>query len=182
MKICVYCASSDKIDEKYYELAQRFGKELACRGHELVYGGYTNGMMGKLAVAAHENGAHITAVVPEVFDCDGFTYRFCDDVVKTQTMAERKSAMQNIADVFVILPGGIGTLDEFFDTMDLRAIGILKKNVIVLNAFGFYDKIEEFITYLCNSGFVRWKGGLADFYSSVEEAFDALEKICPLQL
>lgn len=175
LRICVFCASSDTVDKKYFTIAQELGKKLAARGHELVYGGYTNGMMGKLAVAAHEGGAKITAVVPAIFDCDGFTYRYCDEIIKTVGMHDRKASMQRNSDAFIVLPGGIGTLDELFDTLDLRMLGVLDKRIIILNAFGFYDWLESLLLNMKSDGFVREGRPGAEFFSSCDAALDALE-------
>lgn len=177
MNVCVFCASSNTVDKSFLDLASEFGSALARRGHGLLYGGYTNGMMGRLAEAAHGSGAVITAVVPAIFDCDGFTYRFCDEVIKTADMHERKAEMQRLADAFVVLPGGLGTLDELFDTLDLVMLGELAKPFFVLNAFGFYDWLEALLPRLEETGFLRKGARLAEFCPCVEDVMEGLGKL-----
>ena len=139
MRICVYCSSSDGLDSKYYEEGRAFGRELAKRGHSLVYGGYCKGIMAAVAEGVHENGGEITAVVPKVFDREGFTYEGCTRVIKTPDMNSRKKTMEAEAEAIAVLPGGIGTMDEFFEALVLKTIGELDKPMGVLNTGGCYD-------------------------------------------
>ena len=154
MRICVYCSSSDGLDSKYYEEGRAFGRELAKRGHSLVYGGYCKGIMAAVAEGVHENGGEITAVVPKVFDREGFTYEGCTRVIKTPDMNSRKKTMEAEAKAIAVLPGGIGTMDEFFEALVLKTIGEFDKPVGVLNTAGCYDILVQLLDRSTEDGFL----------------------------
>jgi uncharacterized protein (TIGR00730 family) len=153
--ICVYCASSEGIDSAYLELATEVGERIAKDGHRLVSGGGNVSMMGALARAARSGGAHTLGVIPEhlipfeVADTDA------DELVVVETMRERKRTMDDSADAFLALPGGIGTLEELFEVWTSHALGMHEKPVVVLDPFGFYDPLWDFIDRLRADGFVR---------------------------
>ena len=177
MKICVYCSSSDELDSKYYEEGRAFGREIAKRGHSLVYGGYCKGIMAAVAEEVHENGGEIIAVVPKVFDREGFTYEGCTSVIKTPDMNSRKKTMEAEADAIAVLPGGIGTMDEFFEALVLKTIGELDKPVGILNTGGCYDLLEQLLDKSCKDGFLDTEyRKCAKFYTDAAVMLDELEK------
>ncbi len=177
MKICVYCASSKHLDQKYFELGYEFGKLLAKRGHTLVYGGYNEGIMGKVAEGVSENGGDIIAVVPKLFDTEDMTYPSCREVIHTDTMSDRKSKMEEIADGFAVLPGGIGTYDEFFGTLCLKMLGEMEKPIAILNAFGYYEPMRRMLEQNQAEGFLDY-GAIEDvgYFADCEELLSALEE------
>ncbi len=177
MKICVYCSSSKNLDERYYDLGFRFGRSLARRGHELIYGGYGSGIMGEVARGVAQLGGRITAVVPAVFDRPEFVYEGCQTVVKTVDLRERKATMERLSDGFAVLPGGIGTLDELFEVCCLRALGELRKPLGILNAFGFYDPLAEMIRKCEDGGFLNSSGAKVPFFSDADALLSALERV-----
>ena len=177
MRICVYCSSSDGLDSKYYEEGRAFGRELAKRGHSLVYGGYCKGIMAAVAEGVHENGGEITAVVPKVFDREGFTYEGCTRVIKTPDMNSRKKTMEAEADAIAVLPGGIGTMDEFFEALVLKTIGEFDKPVGVLNTAGCYDILVQLLDRSTEDGFLSTSNReCARFFTDADVMLDHLEK------
>ena len=122
MRICVYGAASPTIDPAYIEAVEKMGKEMAARGHSLVFGGGGNGLMGAAARGVRTAGGYILGVIPKFFDqenieaiCD-----FCDELIQPDTMRQRKQIMEDNADAFIVTPGGIGTFEEFFEILTLK--------------------------------------------------------------
>lgn len=153
--ICVYCASSTRIDAAHLELAAAVGTEVARRGHSLVTGGGCISMMGAVTRAARAGGAHTTGVIPrqlmtvEIADLDS------DELVVVETMRMRKAEMDGRADAFLTLPGGIGTLEEFFEVWTAASLGMHAKPVVVLDPDDFYAPLWDWLERLVGDGFVR---------------------------
>lgn len=147
MKICVFGAASSQIDKHYKETAKELCRKMAEKGHELVFGGGDHGMMGAVARGFHEGGGKVTGVVPKFFREDDIEdlYEQCDEFIYTETMAERKAKMEDLADVFVIVPGGIGTFEEFFEVLTLKQINRHNKAMALYNINGYYDKMQEML-------------------------------------
>ena len=174
--VCVFCASSLGIDEAYLALATEVGVRLADGGHRLVSGGGRVSMMGALAQAARQHGAHTLGVIPrhlvgyEVADTEA------DELLVVDTMRERKALMDAHAEAFLILPGGIGTLEEFFEVWTAGSLGMHDKPVIVLDPDGFYQPLWEYLRSLAERGFVRpqaWQR--LHLVDSVPAAFAVIE-------
>ena len=157
MKICVFGAASEKIDKKYLDDTFALGKLLAERGHDLVFGAGGEGVMGAAARGFKSGGAHIHGVIPQFFEDNGYEgiFKQADVVTKTQTMAERKRTMEDDADAFVILPGGIGTFEELFEVMTLKQLGRHKKPIVIYNMYGFYDWIKDVFGKIVEGGFLN---------------------------
>jgi len=160
MNIAVYGAASSLIDEKYTKAGEELGRKIAERGAGLVFGGGANGMMGAAARGVYEKGGYILGVVPEFFKEAGseISFKNCSEYIYTETMRERKREMEEHSDAFIIVPGGIGTLDEFFEILTLKQLGRHNKAIAIYNINGFYDEIaeslykwvkEQFITQDC---------------------------------
>ena len=153
--IAVYCASITRIDPGYLELAAAVGSAVGRRGHTLVTGGGSVAMMGAVGAAARAAGAHTVGVIPhhlvamEVADHDS------DELVLVDTMRERKAEMDRQADAFLVLPGGIGTLEEFFEVWTAASLGMHAKPVVVLDPDGHYDPLWSWLADLEKRGFVR---------------------------
>lgn len=154
-RVCVYCASSESIAPWFIALASAVGTELARRGHALVSGGGRVSMMGAVAVAARAGGAHTTGVIPqhlvdrEMADVDA------DELVVVATMRERKRIMDERSDAFLVLPGGIGTLEEMFEVWTARSLGMHAKPVVVLDPSGHFAGLWSALHAMTSSGFVR---------------------------
>jgi uncharacterized protein (TIGR00730 family) len=153
--ICVFCASAPDIDPSYLRLAAEVGARIGKAGHQLVSGGGRVSMMGEVAAAARAHGARTLGVIPhhlvsyEVADNDS------DELLVVDTMRERKALMDAHADAFLVLPGGIGTLEEFFEVWTAGSLGMHPKPVIVLDPDGFYAPLWQFVESLIERGFVR---------------------------
>ena len=174
--ICVYCASSERIDPRYIELATRVGTEIARRGFGLVSGGGSVSCMGAVARAVRAGGGHTTGVIPqalldmEVADGDA------DELVVTRDLRERKGEMDNRSDGFLALPGGLGTLDEIFEIWVSRTLGMHDKPLVVLDPDGVFAMMRAQVDDLVLRGFAR--PAVRDAISwarDVGEAFDMLE-------
>jgi hypothetical protein len=139
--LCVYCASSDRLDPKYYAAAAELGREMVARGWGLVYGGGKTGMMGAVARAVKQNGGRVVGVIPEFMKARELAYDEADELVTVITMRERKLLMETRAEAFVALPGGWGTLEEIAEILTLRQLDVVKKPCVFLNQDGFYDPL-----------------------------------------
>jgi uncharacterized protein (TIGR00730 family) len=139
--LCVYCASSDRLDPKYYAAATELGHELVRQGWGLVYGGGKTGMMGAVARATKAAGGCVVGVIPEFMKARELAYDEADELISVITMRERKLLMETRADAFVTLPGGFGTLEEIMEILTLRQLDVVKKPCVFLNQDGFYDDL-----------------------------------------
>ena len=155
MHICVYCASSTRIDPGYLRLGEQFGRQLAARGHTLVYGGGSIGIMGAVARAVHEAKGRVIGVVPDFMRGKEIVYERSDELIVTDTMRQRKQIMEERAEAFVVLPGGIGTLEEFFETLTNGLLRQHDKPIVLLNHEGFYDPLLTLFDHMEQHGFTR---------------------------
>lgn len=157
MRICVYGAASPTIDPEYMELVEQLGKEIAVRRHSLVFGGGGNGLMGAAARGVRSAGGHILGVVPKFFDeenveeiCD-----FCDELIQTDTMRQRKQIMEDNADAFIVVPGGIGTFEEFFEILTLKQLCRHNKPIAIYNIKGYYNELNHAMEQAIKKNFIR---------------------------
>lgn len=145
MNICVYGASSKTIDNKYIAAGEELGALLAAAGHSVVFGGGASGLMGAVARGAKQNGGKVIGVAPSFFNVDGILFSGCDEFFYTETMRERKQKMEDLSDVFIMTPGGIGTFEEFFEILTLRQLGKHQKAIAVLNTDGYFSPILKML-------------------------------------
>lgn len=157
MRICVYGAASPTIDREYIEKVEQLGKEMVERGHSLVFGGGGNGLMGAAARGVRSKGGHILGVIPRFFRdeeieaiCD-----FCDELIEPETMRERKQLMEDNADAFIVVPGGIGTFEEFFEILTLKQLCRHNKPIALYNLKGYYDDLDMVMAQAMKKGFIR---------------------------
>ncbi len=156
MNICVYGAASVSLDQKYITATENLGKELAKRGHGLVFGGGRNGLMGAAARGFTQGGAKdIICVAPKFFQVDGVLYEHCSEYIHPDTMRERKGILEDRSDAFIAAPGGIGTFDELFEIITLRSLGRHTKPVVLYNACGFYTPLTELMAKYEKEGFLK---------------------------
>jgi uncharacterized protein (TIGR00730 family) len=153
-KICVFCGSSSGARPRYAALARALGEELARRGLELVYGGGNVGLMGELADAALAAGAPVTGVIPEVLVRRERAHRGVELVV-VDSMHQRKARMAALADAFIALPGGLGTLEELFEVLTWTQLGFHAKPCGLLDDNGYFDRLLAFLEHATAEGFVR---------------------------
>lgn len=147
MKVCVFGASSAHIDKIYIETVEKLGEKLARRGHSLVFGAGGTGLMGAAARGFKRGGGHIHGVVPSFFKEEGIEqlYDKCDKITYTDTMRERKAIMEDEADAFVVVPGGVGTFEELFEVLTLKQLNQHDKAIVILDIDGYYDGMEIFM-------------------------------------
>ena len=145
MRICVYGAASDEIDRSYLEAGEELGRAMSRRSHSLIFGGGAKGMMGAVARGMSENNGYLKGIVPHFFNVDGALYEKCNEMIKTQTMRERKKLMEESSDAFIVTPGGIGTFEEFFEILTLRSLDRHKKPIAILNTNGYYNDLLSFL-------------------------------------
>lgn len=177
MKICLYGASSPDIDSVYVETVEKLGRLIASKGHSMIYGGGANGLMGAAARGMTDKGGHIIGVAPKFFDNPGILYEKCDEFIFTDTMAERKQIMEDMADAFLIVPGGIGTYEEFFQVLTLKQLKQLNKPIAIFNIAGYYDTMNELLSHTVSEGFMR-EGclGIYGLFDDAESLLTYLEK------
>ena len=152
--ICVYCGSRPGTQPAYAEAARAVGRWIGERGGQLVYGGGRSGLMGTVADAALAAGARVVGVIPQSLVDREHAHRGCTELHVVQTMHERKRLMAERADAFLALPGGIGTMEEFFEIWTWRQLGYHDKPVGLLNQDGYYDALLQFMQDGVRGGFM----------------------------
>ena len=155
MNICVYGASSNRINDVYLNKTEELGEKLAKRGHTLVFGGGNGGVMGASARGAHKAGGNIVGVAPTFFKVDGVLFPQCTEFVFTETMRDRKEILENRSDAFVVAPGGIGTFDEFFEIYTLKQLGRHAKALVIYNVDGYYDDMIKMLRKTADQEFMN---------------------------
>lgn len=155
MNICIFGASSDDIDQAYMDAVFNLGKKLAERGHTLVFGAGARGLMGAAARGASTGNGEIVGVAPTFFNVDGIIYDKCTELIRTETMRERKQIMEDRSDAFIMVPGGIGTFEEFFEVLTLKQLGRHGKAIIVYNQDGFFDSLFQMMDECVEKGFMN---------------------------
>jgi cytokinin riboside 5'-monophosphate phosphoribohydrolase len=179
--LCVYCASSDRLDPKYANAATELGTEMVARGWGLVYGGGKTGLMGAVARAVKMRGGRVVGVIPEFMKARELAYDEADELVTVVTMRERKLLMETRADAFVALPGGFGTLEEIMEILTLRQLDVVKKPCVFFNQDGFYDPLLQLFRTMLDEKFFkpsnmdlfRVADRVSDIFARIEEAASA---------
>ncbi|MBQ7986370.1 MAG: TIGR00730 family Rossman fold protein [Clostridia bacterium] len=176
MNICVYGASSNIIDKVYIEATEDLGKKLAERGHGLVFGAGAEGVMGASARGAYAGGGKIIGIAPGFFNVDGMIFENCTELIRPDTMRERKKMLEEMSDAFIMAPGGIGTFDEFFEIITLKQLSRHTKAIAIFNVNNYFDDLlammekgikEEFIKEECRE--------LYRVFDNADEMLDYIE-------
>ena len=176
MRICVYGASGNELAPEYFEAARELGRLLAAGGHSLVFGGGQGGLMGACAEGAAEGGGEIVGIAPRFFDEPGILFPRCTRFVFTETIRQRKQLMEEQSDAFIVLPGGIGTLEEFFEILTLKQLGRHGKPIAVLNTLHYYDAMLHMLRTAADGGFMSRNCLLLfGFCATPAEALDHVE-------
>ena len=170
MKICVFCSANGQIDPDFFSAAEELGRWAAEKGHTIVYGGVNQGLMEAIGRAAHEAGALTIGVIPTIVEKSGRRSDYVDIDIPCDNLSDRKQLMMDQADVFVALPGGIGTLDEIFTVAASATIGYHQKPVVLFNVKGFWNPLIQLLDNLKAQGMVRgdWQQYIR-IISSLEE-------------
>ncbi len=178
MKVCVYGSANEKIAENYKQKTFELGKALAERGHSLVFGAGSEGLMGAVARGFKAGGGYVFGVIPKFFEERGYEAIFyqADKLTYTQTMAERKATMEDECQAFVIVPGGIGTFEEFFQVFTLKQLGRHSKAIAIYNIDGYYDNIIEMLKTSVKKGFVNEEClKLIQCFDNIQDLTDYIE-------
>ena len=176
MKICLFGASSSRLDPVYFQESERMGRLIAEAGHTVVFGGGADGLMGACARGAKAAGGKIVGIAPRMFNEPGILLPECDELILTDTMAARKEIMFSESEAFLALPGGIGTMDEFFEAITLRQLGLLQGTIVLLNTLGFYTPLVTYLGQMAEQGFMsRNCLKLVHLCDTPEAALEALQ-------
>ncbi|MBW4703099.1 MULTISPECIES: TIGR00730 family Rossman fold protein [unclassified Micromonospora] len=178
--ICVFCASSRTLDQRWLDLAAETGAELARRGHTLVSGGGCVGMMGALVDGARAAGGRTVGVIPQALVDLEVADLASDELLVTDGMASRKTIMIEKSDAFLTLPGGLGTLDELFEVWTTATLAMHTKPMVLVDTDGFYRPLLDWLGTITEQTFLKPAGlGLLTVAPTVSTALDALESQLP---
>ncbi len=163
MKICVFCSANQQIDPDFFRETEALGVWAAKNGHTIVYGGVNCGLMECVAKAAHEAGGRTIGVIPKIIEKNGRISEYVDVEIMCDNLSDRKQLMEDQADVFIALPGGIGTIDEVFTVAASATIGYHHKRVILYNMKGFWNGLIAMLDDLQTRGVIRqqWQEWIA---------------------
>lgn len=153
--ITVYCSSSDFLDPQFHDEAEAIGAEIARRGLTLVYGGGSVGLMGAIARAARSGGGCVVGIITKALMHKELGDKDCDELVIVDTMRERKKLLEQRGDAFIMLPGGIGTYEEFFEILVGRQLAEHNKPIGVVNAHGYFNPLIAMIEHGIEHRFIR---------------------------
>lgn len=175
--IAVFCGSAFGTDEIFNQAAQSLGRTIAEQGKTLVYGGGKSGLMGVVADSALQAGGRVIGVIPEVLVNKELAHSGLTELYVVKDMHERKTKMSELADAFIAMPGGVGTLEEIFEQWTWAQLGIHLKPCAFLNVDGFYDDLIKFIDLTTQKGFthLRFNDTLISS-SSITDVLSQLEK------
>ena len=175
MKICVYCASSAKVDRTYFDATEKLALEFVKAKIDVVYGGGAIGLMGKLADTIIENGGKIKGIMPKFMNEVEWAHKKVIDFEFTDSMHERKAKFLEDIDGLVTLPGGSGTLEELMEAITLKRLGQFTKPIIILNTNGFYDPLRTMLEKCVSEQFMHEKHlEMWSFVDNPEEVINSL--------
>ena len=173
--ICLYGAASSNIADNYLHKTEELGCEIGARGHSLVFGGGSTGLMGACARGVKSAGGHLIAVIPKFMGKFELLMEDCNELIWTETMSQRKEIMEERANAFIIAPGGIGTMDEFFEILTLKSLDLKSCPILLYNIDGYFDDIIHFIDTGIQKGFIRTH--VKDCFRAVNDPTEALDLI-----
>lgn len=153
--LCVYCGSSANVDQRYKDSATALGTELAKRGITLVYGGGRVGLMGLCADAVLAGGGRVVGIIPEFLERYEIGHQHVSELIIVDSMHVRKKRMEEMSDGFIVLPGGFGTLDEFFEILTWKQLGLHEKPVVIADIGGYWAPLQAMLDHIIETGFAR---------------------------
>lgn len=154
-KICVFCSSSDVVENSFKEETKKLAQLFLTENYTLVYGGAKVGMMGILAKSMIEQKGHVIGVIPELIHNHNLAENSVNELIITEDMKSRKATMAEMSDAFIALPGGFGTLEELMEVITLKQLGYHKKPIVVINTNGFYNKLNELFEMFYSTNFAK---------------------------
>ena len=173
--ICVFCASSESVDNNYKKIAKELGREIGKKGIDLVYGGASIGLMGCIARGVHEEKGNVIGILPQFFRSKDIEYRDVDELIVTKDMRERKAKMDERSDAFIVLPGGMGTLEEAMEILSMRQLNLTDKPLVFINSNGFYDNLNKTFDVMIEQKFA--KENIRKMFAMTPDPITALEYI-----
>ena len=153
-KICIFCASSSEINNRFIQTSIKLAELLSMEKTRLIFGGGDHGLMGAVARIFKKNNCHVTSIIPAKLNKKGILFENSDEVIVTETMNERKRIMAEISDSFISLPGGFGTLEEILEIITLKQLGYLNKPIAIFNVLGFYNRLLSQIDLMYKEKFI----------------------------
>lgn len=176
MKICVYCASSSKVDGKYFDATRILAEDLAKRNITVVYGGGSQGLMGCLADTALAHGGKVIGILPRFMEKVEWGHKNLTELILVKDMHERKRLLIQDVDAVVALPGGCGTLEELMEVITLKRLGKFTKPIIILNTDNFYHHLKLLLQKMVDERFMRVEHGeIWKFVDTPQEILPAIE-------
>ena len=154
-KVAIYCASSTKVRPEFFSAARQLGRIFAEQNVTMVFGGGNMGLMGEMADAMVEIGGRFIGVIPQFMIEQDWHHKQCSELIITSGMSDRKQTIERISDAFVALPGGIGTMDELFECMVDKQLGLHAKPIIILNTEGYYDGLVALLNQMIEEQMMR---------------------------
>jgi cytokinin riboside 5'-monophosphate phosphoribohydrolase len=175
LSVCVFCASSDNLPEKYLDIARELGSVIANEKIRLVYGGGNNGLMGAISKEVHEKGGKITGVIPKFLKDMGYAYTGADEMIVTEDMRARKTVLESLSNGFICLAGGFGTLEEILEIITLKSLGVLDKPIVFLNKGHYFQGLFTQFNKAFDEKFIDDKHRMLYYIAETPE--DALKYI-----
>jgi len=171
----VFCASSNAVDKVYHQVATDLGQRIGLLGLDLVFGGGGIGLMGDVARGVHDKGGRVVGVIPEFFlnNEEPIEYAKADELIVTKDMRSRKAIMDERSDAFIVLPGGIGTLEEATEIISMKQLGLTEKPIVFINTNKFYDAFILNLNRMIELKFA--KQSTLDLISVLPDPLSALE-------
>ena len=178
--MAVYCSSSDALPNQYYSLAQNIGEWMVKSGYHLIYGGGKVGMMARVAQTVKRDGGKVIGVIPQAIHDNVPSFEGLDQLFVTPDMHSRKAKMEELADVFLILPGGFGTLEEMLEVITLKQLNYHNKPIVIFNLSDFYAPLLNQFELLVQNQFAKPSyRDLFHIIDSIPAIFEYLTQYCP---
>jgi len=177
--ICVYCGSSADVAQSYKDAAVHLGREAGEQGIEIIYGGGRVGLMGLVADAALAGGGRVTGIIPRHILEWEVAHQTLTELIVVENMHQRKMMMFDRSDAFVILPGGLGTLDEAFEILTWKQLGLHQKPIVVANIGGYWDRLLALVGHGVDEGFIRPRH--AHLFTAVNDITAVLPTLAAMQ-
>ena len=173
--LCVYCGSSDRGSPAHHEAAKLLGQAMARAGIRLVYGGGRIGMMGRIADAVLQSGGEVVGIIPKFLEQVEVGHSGVTQLIVTENMHDRKQKMAEFSDAFLIMPGGLGTLDETFEILTWKQLGLHEKPVIVADIDGYWRHLVDLIDHMIAESYAKPENrALFQVIGSIDELLPAL--------
>lgn len=176
--VCVYSASSTKIDKVYFEAATHLGRLLAEHHIRLVNGAGSIGLMRSVADAVLENGGEVTGVIPKFMVEQKWHHTGLTELIEVESMHERKQLMADLSDAVIALPGGCGTLEELLEIITWKQLGLYLNPIVILNTNGFFDSLLDMLERAIDENFMRRQHG--DIWHVATTPGEAIELVCTI--